>query len=142
MIAREHGSSWSIRLAGVILTVMASTSVADDTAVREAKGLEGTWKFVSLKSDGEEAPKEVIAKWRWVIRGNEITWGGPGQDEKTSFKVDPSKSPKAIDITALDGKTKGKSMQGIYRLEGERLTVCLPEGRQAEEGRVRPEEFR
>jgi hypothetical protein len=36
---------------------------------------------------------------------------------------------------------KGKTLQGIYRFEGGRLTVCLPEGRQAEEGRTRPEDF-
>jgi uncharacterized protein (TIGR03067 family) len=142
MTTRKDWVWGSIRLAGIVLTALASTSLADEAAEEESRKLEGTWKFVSLMSDGQEAPKEVIEKWRWSVRGDEITWGDPIQGEtKTSFKIDPSKSPKAIEITALDGKTKGKSLQGIYRFEGERLTVCLPEGRQAEEGRTRPEEF-
>ena len=36
---------------------------------------------------------------------------------KSSFKLDPSKSPKEIDLIGLDGPQKGKTMQGIYRLE-------------------------
>ena len=126
----------------VVLTALASTSIADDAAEKESKGLEGTWKFVSLKTDGQEAPKEVIEKWRWVLRGKEITCGDPVHNEtKSSFRINPTKTPKTIDITGMDEKGKGKSLRGIYRLEGQRLTVCLPERKQAEEGRKRPEDF-
>ena len=40
------------------------------------------------------------SKWRWTIKGNEIHWTGMKvPDVKLSFTVDPSKSPRQIDMT-------------------------------------------
>ena len=39
--------------------------------------LEGTWKFVSLHADGQEAPADFVEKQRCVIRGKELTWVSP-----------------------------------------------------------------
>jgi uncharacterized protein (TIGR03067 family) len=140
---RRGPMRWSARCCILaILSALASVAIAGDADDEEMKKLEGTWKFVSLESDGEQAPGNVIATWRWVVRGNEITWRDPTEDEtKTSFKVDTSKSPKSIDLTAVDGKEKGKMFKCIYLLEGERLKICVPEGRRASVNPARPEEF-
>jgi RNA polymerase sigma-70 factor (ECF subfamily) len=128
----------SICLAVVFLTALAVPSRAVDAVDKESNKLDGTWKFVSLKSDGEEAPKEVIREWRWVIRDGVLTIPGEG---KSSLKVDPSKSPKALDMTSLEGKSKGKSFRCIYKLEKDRLTICFPEGKQDSQDKTRPKEF-
>jgi len=48
------------------------------------------------------------------------------------YKLDPSKDPKYIDITPLDGpeNEKGKVFRGIYKLEVDKLTIhfVLPGG--------------
>jgi RNA polymerase sigma-70 factor (ECF subfamily) len=125
-----------------VLPALASLAMAGDASDEEVKKFEGTWKFVSLESDGQEAPADVIATWRWVFRGKEITMGDPAQGgAKASFTVDPSQSPRALDMTALDGNEKGKMFKCIYELKGEHLKICLPEGKQAEADRPRPEEF-
>jgi hypothetical protein len=41
-----------------------------------------------------------------------------------TFKLDPAREPKEIDIIRADDH---KGMRGIYRLEGGRLTVCMGE---------------
>ena len=128
----------SVCLAVVFLTALAVPSLADDAVDNETKKLDGTWKFVSLKSDGAEAPEEVIQGWRWVIRDKVLTIPGEG---KSSLEVDPSKTPKALDMTSLEGKSKGKSFQCIYKLEKDRLTICFPEGKQDSQDKTRPKEF-
>ncbi|HEV3445357.1 MAG TPA: TIGR03067 domain-containing protein [Gemmataceae bacterium] len=48
-------------------------------------------------------------------------------DYKMSFKLDPGKTPKEIDITYLDGPEKGETGKGIYTLEGRRLQAFFAE---------------
>lgn len=44
---------------------------------------------------------------------------------KSSYKIDPSKSPNHFDLIGLDGPQKGKTMEGIYRLVDGELTICV-----------------
>jgi uncharacterized protein (TIGR03067 family) len=55
---------------------------------------------------------------------------------KVEFTFDPSTSPPGIDYVNFHGSTKGTRQQGIYRFEGDVLTVCV-----AAPGAVRPGEF-
>ena len=55
-----------------------------------------------------------------------------------TVKLDPSKKPKAIDATPLAGAFKGKTVLGIYQLEGEELRICLPKQGDKE----RPSDFK
>ncbi len=128
----------SLRLTVFFLTALAIPSLADEAADTEARRLDGTWKFISLESDGDKAPEEVIQGWRWVIRDGVLTIPGEGQ---SSLEVAPSKTPKALDMTSLEGKSKGKSFRCIYKLEKDRLTICFPEGKQDSQDKTRPKEF-
>jgi uncharacterized protein (TIGR03067 family) len=146
MIVNKHCVSRLVWLHVLVLANMVAILVpcsADDAAEKESSALKGHWKVLSLNSDGQDAPKEVIETWRWVIQGGEITMSGDAGSarQRAFFKINPGASPKAIDITGLDSTRKAKSFPGIYRLDGRRLTICLPEGKQAEEGRGRPETF-
>jgi RNA polymerase sigma-70 factor (ECF subfamily) len=139
LIVRKIDASF-VWIAGGLLSVLASLAIADDAADAEAKGLDGTWKFVSLTVDGKEAPEEFVQKGRWVIQSKSITFPGPVKG-KSTFEVDPSRSPKAMDMTGVDGPGQGKTIECIYKIEGERLTICLPGGKRESPGRPRPLEF-
>ena len=56
---------------------------------------------------------------------------------KGTFKVDPTREPKALDLTDTFGADAGKTFLAIYALEGDRLTFCA-----ADAGQERPAEFR
>ena len=115
-------------------------AVASDK--EEMKKFEGTWRFVSLEMDGEAVPYVVIASWRWVVKGKEITWGDPAKGgRKSNFQIASGGSPKAIDLKDLAEDEAGKEFKGIYQFEGDRLKVCLPEGKRARGDRPRPEAF-
>ena len=53
-----------------------------------------------------------------------------------TFKVDPTKKPKTIDVTFTDGPEKGKIALGIYELEGDTYKVITDPA-----GKSRPAEF-
>jgi uncharacterized protein (TIGR03067 family) len=89
-----------------------------------AKGLEpfqGTWAMDLCDSEtkGFGDSQDVVKNWRWAINGNEIVWSR-SKDEvwKLTFAVDPTKSPKEIDLTFLDGPHKGEKCLGMYEWGG------------------------
>jgi uncharacterized protein (TIGR03067 family) len=52
-------------------------------------------------------------------------------------KIDPSKSPKTIDVTMIEGPDKGKVMLGIYEIDEDTLRACFDP-----QGKKRPTEFK
>ena len=86
-----------------------------DAMKKEYDKFEGTWKMESFTVDGKPAPIETFALFRMTLKGeNFATVTAEGKTNGT-YKVDPSKSPKTIDITVhrleqLDGLT----MLGVY----------------------------
>jgi uncharacterized protein (TIGR03067 family) len=79
---------------------------------------------------------------RWQIRKDKITFIDPNvpKDESTStFTIDPTKSPKHIDLTASGAPDKGKVLQGIYELKDGRLQVCVRDQLAKDKGR--PKQF-
>ena len=92
----------------------------------DAKLIQGTWvvdpnAYKDVKD--QEVVKEMKAV-RVVFKGDSCTFKHPpGIEEKGSFRLDPSKKPKQIDISPLDGKEKGKTIRGVYELDGDKLTL-------------------
>ena len=59
----------------------------------------------------------------------------------TRIELDPSRDPRAIDVIPDGGKDRGERVLGIYKLEDDRLTICMaapgkprPDGVQGREG--------
>jgi uncharacterized protein (TIGR03067 family) len=96
---------------------------------KEMKMLEGTWKVVSVESNGRKAADDEIKDFHYVY-GADGKWKLMNGDQTLSegtYKLDPSKSPKTIDYAiekAPVERDKGKSSLGIYELDGDRLRVC------------------
>ena len=51
----------------------------------------------------------------WIVKGDEILWQRERQEWKLSLKVNPTKTPKEIDLTYLSGPFKGETCQGMYK---------------------------
>jgi len=112
------------RIIGVLVVLATPLLVAagDDDVQKEIKALQGTWKAVALEAGGNPLPKEAIPDFTYTI----------GADGKATGKmaVNPKKSPKTIDNVHESGSQKGKGQYGVYKLEGDKLTVCMtPPGR-------------
>jgi uncharacterized protein (TIGR03067 family) len=119
----------------VLLAVVFATAgvVAGGDAKGDLKKFEGTWSVVSLKKAGMEVPEGDVQQLRVTFSGEKITVKVGEMDIEGTFKLDPSKKPKQIDVTIMD-----KKGLGIYRFKKDgMLEVCA-----AEEGEERPTEFK
>ena len=71
-----------------------------------------------------------------IVKGASMTYTTGDHSRKATIAVDPSKSPRTIDVTLDDGPEKGMVAPGIYQIKGDELLVC---GAQA--GKDRPTGF-
>ena len=133
------------RVAFVVLFAASGSARADNSAADEGKKLQGEWRAVGVELRGKKLTEDdAEAKaMRVVIQDDGVTFSPtakPGRERKQTFKLDPGKTPKEIDLTALDGQEKGTTAAAIYKLDGDRLTICLPYF--AKDPSVRPTEFK
>jgi uncharacterized protein (TIGR03067 family) len=102
----------------------------------ELNRFEATWKFVSIDVDGRSIPAERFGEDRLTLKGKQFTTTVGGTTTTGTFKIDPTASPKRIDITFADGPGKGNTQPGIYALDGDTQKICW-----AAPGKARPTAF-
>jgi uncharacterized protein (TIGR03067 family) len=128
-------------LAALVLTATGgSESRADDKAEveKELKKFQGTWTVESVKAGEMEIPIDNFKGMTVTFAGDRYTVKvGDMVIQKASQKLDPSKSPKALDGTVSEGPHKGTVILGIYEISGDTLKVCFDP-----EGKKRPTEFK
>jgi len=129
MIARSVVASAVLLVGGVC----AGDDKKDDKKGDEDQ-LQGEWAVVSVAIGGKEV--ELFKGEKLVVKGGE--WILPaGGTSKLRFRLDAAKSPKQLDLTADFGGGE-LTTPGIYKIEGDTHTLCLPTGL----GGVRPKEFK
>jgi len=116
-------------------------AVADDKRANDSKSLQGTWQAVYAEANGEKSSDDQVKELQIVIKGDEIFTLKPeeGEGQKFRFKLDTDKTLNTIDLSAIDGPDKGKTIAGIYSLKGGELKLCLNIWG---EDRSRPKEFK
>ncbi len=95
----------------------------DDTKKDDAEALKGKWVAVSLKQGGISAPDELTETFKFDFNGKEYKNTAVGQSEEGGYKLDSSKTPKTIDFDIKTGNDKGKKQLGVYKLDGDKLTI-------------------
>jgi RNA polymerase sigma factor (sigma-70 family) len=84
--------------------------------------LQGSWVVLSALEDGRESVRP---------KGHRITFEGDhfaieaGAEMKGSFKLDPSTKPQVMDLKMTEGPEKGQTVKGIYKFQGNDLTICF-----------------
>jgi uncharacterized protein (TIGR03067 family) len=127
-------------LCTLVLTSDGTGARADDKAdvEKELKKFQGAWTFESVEAGGKEVP---IAEFKGItvtFEGDKYTVKkGDEVIQVATQKLDPSKSPKTLDVTVVEGPHKGAVMLGIYEISGDTLKVCFDP-----EGKKRPTEFK
>jgi uncharacterized protein (TIGR03067 family) len=118
-------------------------ALGEDAAKKELELLQGHWVMVGRELLGKKATPEELKQLKgvMVIEGNKRTgWsdemGKKVNVQEATIKLDPTANPKAVDKAITKGIGKGETTLGIYKLEGDQLTICLALG-----SKERPTEF-
>lgn len=101
------------------------------------RALEGVWSFESLEVDAESVPVAAMSQSRLLIDGDRFRTESPEANYEGVFNIDVEADPAHIDIEFVEGPEAGNWNFGIFRLEGDRLDICLDM-----HGKPRPSDFR
>jgi len=116
-------------LAAVIFAcVCTATAQQPKLTKTDPELIRGSWWIVRLESGGKQQSDKGF-------KGNTLTFSKvkmvdtailserPYQPVEFTFKLDPSQTPKTIDLM-----TRGNTAHGIYKLNGDDLTICMSLG--------------
>jgi uncharacterized protein (TIGR03067 family) len=118
--------------AAIAFLSMQSARADKKKAVKDEKAILGTWTVESYQEGGQKAAKEVIETLSVVFSADGKMKAIQGEKEQElTWKLDPGKKPKQFSVT----NDKGREVLGIYKLDGDTLTVCWARGGD------RPDEF-
>jgi uncharacterized protein (TIGR03067 family) len=113
---------------GLMLQILERERQTVKEASIEASRLElsGTWQAESYALDGKKASADDLKKIKLVIdaHGKSEAFRDGQVFIASTTKLDPTQNPMTIDVTFTEGDSKGKTALGIYRIEGDLLTIC------------------
>jgi uncharacterized protein (TIGR03067 family) len=102
----------------------------------ELKLFEATWRFVAIEAEGAPVPEDLFQEDRLILKRKQFTSSVRGNTTQGVYKIDPTVTPKTIDITFTEGPGKDNSQKGIYELKGDTQKICF-----AAPGKPRPTDF-
>lgn len=121
----------------LVAAAPADDKKADETTKAEMKKMEGNWTFEKIvTAEGNERPADELKAMTLEVKDDTRVVKRDGKPlVKSTFKIDPKASPKTIDVSVVEGpeETKGKTLYGVYELDGDTFKICL-----SVEGKDRP----
>ncbi len=99
-----------------------------DEPKKEASKLKGKWSIVSVSQGGNALPADALKDFKCTFEDkkyNNVVNGEVAEEGEYTF--DDSKSPKTIDFDIKKGHDEGKKQVGIFKIEGDKMTMVLGE---------------
>jgi uncharacterized protein (TIGR03067 family) len=125
-------------VAGLLGTAWAAPQ-KDDTAQRQKENLQGQWKSVITEGYGKDEPNEELKTIYLTFEGDHILARYGNKTAEATYKIILMEAgPSQIDfaVTKSPEAVVGKTLQGIYRLEGDTLRIMY-----RDPGKPRPDTF-
>jgi uncharacterized protein (TIGR03067 family) len=128
-------------MALVSLTATAAEDEKGKVINQEMEKLQGKWKQVSVEINGKEFPVPTNKGVIVTIDGDRWRVDGPDGKSESTFSIDPTQNPKAIDrIFKSKGEKDNDTVRKcIYKLDKDTLSICRTKPSDTKE---RPKEFK
>jgi uncharacterized protein (TIGR03067 family) len=116
----------------MLIVLLCCLAAADAPKETELKKLAGHWHVTQQEHGGKKVPAKKLAALVVEVADERMTTreGDEVKEEARIVRLDSEAKPAAIDLKA------DKLVQGIWKLSGDTLTICV-----AEPGKDRPKEF-
>lgn len=128
-----------LRCSPYLLALLGAASLRAQEAARSAlEEQQGVWVAERFVRDGKETPAEIVRSITRTVEKDHVVWKRDGKNfAGTTIVLDSSKMPATIDVLPDGGPARGERVLGIYKRDGDRLTICM-----ADPDRPRPREFK
>lgn len=118
----------------------ASTTGSDPSKT----GIEGGWTLTSVEVGGKKVPDAEFAKLpaeerKFSATSDKLNTTADGKPLAISYKLNPATTPPEVELTKTGADGKPSTLYGIYKLEGDLLTICAAE---SDKSADRPKEFK
>ena len=115
----------------VSLDLVVGTPAGKEPAKRDSQSIVGEWVGEKAVSEGMEKPvpeggvtMTFTADGKFLVRE-----GKRERAEEGTYKADAKKDPAEIDIMPLSEKAGRGTIRGIFKVEGDTLTLCFTVGK-------------
>jgi uncharacterized protein (TIGR03067 family) len=102
--------------------------------------IQGTWLLDRVETDGKQVQDPKYEGATATFDKGKVRTVDKDETKEGEYKIDASSNPKSIDLVYKPKKGGEYLFRGIYRLEGDVLTLCLvgPEGERQKEFVTKP----
>jgi uncharacterized protein (TIGR03067 family) len=105
---------------------LTATARADDKA--DLKAGAGKWKLEKAEIGGKDALNTLKDLELEILADGKYTITVGSEKDQGTFTIDPTKTPKQMEIKPTGGPNKGRTLKAIYKLDGDTLTICYELG--------------
>jgi uncharacterized protein (TIGR03067 family) len=106
--------------------VVAAPAPKDKDTKKDGLLLVGEWVGEKAEVAGMPLPAPVSEmRMEFKADGKAVLRDGAKPAEEASYTADPKKDPAEIDLTPPPTGGKAETLLGIYKVEGDTLTLCL-----------------
>jgi uncharacterized protein (TIGR03067 family) len=125
-------------LIGAVVALLAADWPREDGLARDMDKLQGTWTIRVVETSGKivEGDRSPNAPGELMLNGNHYTLKLGELTNTGTFRLDPERSPKTVDVIPSEGPDKGRTFPGIYYIEAGIMRSCFNVG-----GGKRPTSF-
>jgi uncharacterized protein (TIGR03067 family) len=113
------------RILLLLVTGFLVASAFAQPAQTDLEKIKGTWVVTSIQKEGKTIDNVGDLKFVFSDAKMTVTEAQNEDAAEGTFKLDPSKNPREIDIAYEKGPQKGTKMKGIYAVEGDSLKMCF-----------------
>jgi uncharacterized protein (TIGR03067 family) len=125
---------WKTTAVVVVALLVGVVAAKPDDKKKDEDKIQGAWQCTSMEEGGQKAPDDKAKEIKIVFGADgKVTVNTPKREIKGTYQLDATKKVKEITLKA-EGE---KALQGIYKLDGDDLTICAVEDGQGD----RPTEF-
>jgi uncharacterized protein (TIGR03067 family) len=115
----------TIPAAKLMEAMLRANEAHDKASLAEEQCLEGTWKLIGVEREGKALAAAEVPDVVLTLQGSRFTWIRDGRESVGSYNPMLRTNPKQMSIMHAVGNNAGNYQVSVYKLEGDKLTMCI-----------------